>query len=102
MEVRLGVNEIDKSSATIDVDDDGNIKSSSHYSTLSKSKSRFSLHGINYAGSLFPDYYNREKKSMLKWPLPMLIILDVQGATGLDLNSARNEIVSSPERKTVR
>jgi molecular chaperone HtpG len=51
------------------------------------------LHGINYAGSLFPDYYNNEKKSMLKWPLPILIILDVQGANGLDLNSARNEII---------
>lgn len=93
MEIRLGTNEIEKSSATIDVDDDGNIKSSSHYSTLSKSKSRFSLHGINYAGSLFPEYYNKDKKSMLKWPLPMLIILDVQGASGLDLNSARNEII---------
>jgi molecular chaperone HtpG len=93
MEIRLGVNEIDKSSSTIDVDDEGNIKSSSHYSTLTKSKSRFSLHGINYAGSLFPEYYNSEKKSMLKWPLPMLIILDVQGTNGLDLNSARNEII---------
>jgi molecular chaperone HtpG len=93
MEIRLGVNEIDKNSSTIDVDDVGKIKSSSHYSTLTKSKSRFSLHGINYAGSLFPDYYNNEKKSMLKWPLPILIILDVQGANGLDLNSARNEII---------
>lgn len=93
MEIRLGVNEIDKSSSTIDIDDEGNIKSSSHYSILTKSKSRFSLHGINYAGSLFPEYYNEEKKSMLKWPLPMLIILDVQGTNGLDLNSARNEII---------
>lgn len=93
MEIRLGVNEIDKSSSTIDVDDEGNIKSSSHYSTLVKSKSRFSLHGINYAGNLFPEYYNRDKKSMLKWPLPILIILDVQGENGLDLNSARNEII---------
>ncbi len=93
MEIRLGVNEIDKSSSTIDVDDEGNIKSSSHYSTLAKSKSRFSLHGINYAGNLFPEYYNRDKKSMLKWPLPILIILDVQGENGLDLNSARNEII---------
>jgi hypothetical protein len=93
MEIRLGVNEIDKSSSTIDVDDEGNIKSSSHYSTLAKSKSRFSLHGINYAGNLFPEYYNRDNKSMLKWPLPILIILDVQGENGLDLNSARNEII---------
>jgi molecular chaperone HtpG len=93
MEIRLGFNEIDKSSSTIDVDDEGNIKSSSHYSTLTKSKSRFSLHGINYAGSLFPEYYNRENKSMLRWPIPILIILDVQGANGLDLNSARNEII---------
>jgi len=93
MEIRLGSNEIDKSSSTIDVDDQGNIKSSSHYSTLAKSKSRFSLHGINYAGNLFPEYYNRDKKSTLKWPLPILIILDVQGENGLDLNSARNEII---------
>lgn len=93
MQIRLGTNEIDKSSSTIDINDDGKIKSSSHYSTLAKSRSRFSLHGINYAGSLFPDYYTQEKKSMLKWSFPILLILDVQGDNGLDLNSARNEII---------
>ena len=93
MEIRLLDNEIEKISSAIDIDDEGKIKSNQHYSTLAKSKSRFSLHGIHYAGSLFPDYYSRENKAMLKWPFPMLIILDVQGENGLDLNSARNEII---------
>ncbi|MES2454007.1 MAG: metal-dependent phosphohydrolase [Bacteroidota bacterium] len=93
MEIRLGENEINKSSSTIDINDEGQIKASAHQSTLAKSKSRFSLHGINYAGNLFPEYYNRDKKSMLKWPLSILLILDVQGKDGLDLNSARNEII---------
>jgi len=93
MEIRLGENEIDKSSSIIDIDDEGKIKSSSHRTVLAESKSRFSLHGINYAGSLFPNYYTRDKKAMLKWPIPVLLILDVQGKDGLDLNSARNEII---------
>lgn len=93
MEIHLGVNEINKSSSTIDINDEGHIRSSSHQSTLAKSKSRFSLHGINYAGNLFPDYYSRDHKAKLKWPLPILLILDVQGKDGLDLNSARNEII---------
>jgi len=79
MEIHLGVNEINKSSSTIDINDEGHIRSSAHQSTLAKSKSRFSLHGINYAGNLFPDYYSRDHKAKLKWPLPILLILDVQG-----------------------
>jgi len=93
MEIRLGENEINKSSSTIDINDEGKIKASAHQTTLARSKSRFSLHGINYAGNLFPEYYNRDKKAMLKWPLSILLILDVQGKDGLDLNSARNEII---------
>lgn len=97
MEIRYGTNEIEKNSSTIDIDDDGNINSSSHNSRLSKSISRFSIHGITYSGGLFPDYSTRDKKTMLRWTFPMLLVLDLGGINDLDLNSARNEIVFNEE-----
>lgn len=93
MEIRYNTNEIEKKSPTIDIDDDGNINLSSYNSRLAKSKSRFSIHGITYSGGLFPEYYNHDRKAMIRWDFPMLLILDLGGLNDLDLNSARNEIV---------
>ncbi|MRG45691.1 metal-dependent phosphohydrolase [Chitinophaga sp. SYP-B3965] len=93
LEITIGENEIKKTSKAIDIDDEGNVRSTSRTSALARSRSRFSIHGITYAGSFFPDYYSRDKKAMLKWCIPFLIILDLQGSSGLDLNSARNEII---------
>jgi molecular chaperone HtpG len=93
MEIKYDTNEIRKSSTSIGITDNGTIKSSPSYSSLAKSESRLSIHGISYPDSLFPDYYTREKKAMLRWTFPMLIVLDIGGINDLDLNSARNEIL---------
>lgn len=93
MELKYDTNEIRKSSSTIGITDDGEIKQSSQYSYLAQSESRLSIHGIKYPESLFPTYYSRDKKALLRWSFPMLIILDIGGKNDLDLNSARNEIL---------
>lgn len=93
MDIKYDINEIRKSSTSIGITDDGTIKPNSSYSNLAKSESRFSIHGISYPESLFPNYYTRDKKTMLRWPFPMLIVLDLGGEYDLDLNSARNEMV---------
>ena len=93
LEFKYGDNEIKKSGNNISVSDDGQIKSSSAYSSQAHSLSKFSIHGISFSNGLFPDYYNRDKKTMLHWGFPMLLVLDLGGKNDLDLNSARNEIV---------
>ncbi len=95
MELLYSTNKIVKNSTTIDVTDEGEINSSSSSTYMADSKSRFSIHGITYSGELFPNYITREKKTMLKWPMPVLLILNLGGTNDLDLNSARNEIIYS-------
>lgn len=93
MEITYSTNEIRKSSSTIGITDEGEINQSSNYSNLAKSESRLSIHGISYPESLFPTYYSRDKKAMIRWSFPMLLVLDIGGKNDLDLNSARNEIL---------
>ena len=93
MELKYDTNEIRKNSSTIGITDDGEINQSSNYSNLAKSESRLSIHGISYPESLFPTFYSRDKKALIRWSFPMLLVLDVGGKNDLDLNSARNEIL---------
>lgn len=93
MELKYDANEIRKNSSTIGITDDGEISQSSNFSNLAKSKSRLSIHGITYPESLFPSYYSKDKKALLRWAFPMLLVLDIGGRNDLDLNSARNEIL---------
>lgn len=95
MEILYSTNKIIKNSTTIDVTDGGEINSNSSNTYLAESKSKFSIHGINYSGELFPSWITKEKKTMLKWPMPILLILNLGGTNDLDLNSARNEIIFS-------
>ena len=59
-----------------------------------ESKSSFSIHGIEYSNSLFPNYYS-QKGGKIKWPFPMLIILNYGDTKDLDLNSARDVIIQN-------
>lgn len=93
MELKYDINEIRKNSSTIGISDDGEINQSSNYSNIAKSESRLSIHGISYPESLFPTFYSRDKKALLRWSFPMLLVLDIGGKNDLDLNSARNEIL---------
>lgn len=95
MELLYNTNKIIKNSTTIDVTDEGGISSNSSNTYMADSKSKFSIHGITYSGELFPSYITREKRAMLKWPMPILLILNLGGENDLDLNSARNEIIYS-------
>jgi hypothetical protein len=58
------------------------------------SYSSFSIHGIEYSNSLFPAN-NMDRGGRLKWPIPMLLVLNYGKSKDLDLNSARNEIIQN-------
>ena len=93
LDLKYDTNEIEKNTSSIDVTDDGDIEASTHYSSVVKSRSTFSIHGIELPTSLFPDYATRTGEPKLKWPFPILLILDVTSPTELELNSARTEII---------
>lgn len=86
-------NEIEKNSTVIEVDIESGIDTHESTHTIIKSKSKFSIHGIDFPNGLFPSYYDRNKQAKIRWFLPMLLVLDLAGNNDLDLNSARTEIV---------
>lgn len=88
-------NEIEKRSTSIDVTQDGGIDSSSHYSVMARSRSAFSIHGIAFPDGLFRNYLSTPRQAELKWPFPMLLVLDISAPTDLDLNSSRTEIINN-------
>jgi hypothetical protein len=89
-------NEIRLLSDSITVDDDGEVNKSHFTSTIAESRSKISLYGIEVPMSLFPESWERQNgQAILKWPFPMLIILDVCGNRELDLNSARSQILNN-------
>ncbi|HEY4432674.1 MAG TPA: hypothetical protein VGN87_16790, partial [Paenibacillus sp.] len=70
------------------------IEESSDTSRIVTSKSRFSLHGIEVPTTLFPDYWRIQRNQVqIKWPLPVLLVLDVCGSRDLDLNSSRTQVL---------
>ena len=91
--LKYDTNEIEKSTTSIDVTDDGEIDATQHYSAIARSRSSFSIYGIEFPEGLFPDFYSRSKQSNLRWPFPMLIVLDIFAPADLDLNSSRTEII---------
>lgn len=94
MEMFYENGKISKSSQSISLDDEGEIETGSSYSTLLSSKSSFSIHGIEFPNSLFPEYYYTDpSKTKLLWPFPILLVLDLGGNGDLNLNSARTEII---------
>jgi molecular chaperone HtpG len=87
-------NEIKENSTTITIDDDGEIDTSTTYSTLVESASMISLHGIEIPTSLFPSYFEKKYSPVfIDWPFPALLIVDICGQRDIDLNSARNQIL---------
>ncbi len=92
MEIYYRENRIEKDSNSIEVNDDGSIESSSTSDYIVKSKSFFSIHGIQFPADIFANYGDKER-AKLRWPIPALIVLDIVGLRDLDLNSARTEII---------
>jgi molecular chaperone HtpG len=91
--VRLDKNQILQVGTVIEVGIESEIKTKESNDILVKSKSKFSIHGIDFPTGLFPEFDDRNKPAKLRWHLPMLLVLDVTGTNDIDLNSARTEIV---------
>lgn len=95
-ELEIDINSIEETSKSITISDDGEIRTGNSSSTLAKSKSKLSLHGIEIPSSLFPETW-RMKNNQVKivWPFPLLLVIDILGERDLDLNSPRTEIIIS-------
>lgn len=95
-ELKINTNSIEETSKSITISDDGEIRTDNSSSTLAKSKSKVSLHGIEIPSSLFPETW-RMKNNQVKivWPFPLLLVIDILGERDLDLNSPRTEIIIS-------
>ena len=95
-ELKIDVNSIMETSKSITISDDGEIRTDDSSSTLAKSKSKLSLHGIEIPSSLFPETW-RMKNNQVKivWPFPLILVIDILGERDLDLNSPRTEIIIS-------
>lgn len=96
-DISYGTNCIQKNSSSIEVNDSGEINSSSSFTHISDSQSVLSIHGIEVPCSLFsePWYLSRDigPKALLKLPFPIAFRLDIGNNNDLNLNSARTEII---------
>lgn len=94
--IGLSGREISLYTTSITIDEDGGIESSNSSSRLTHSKSLISLHGIEVPTSLFPETWAMQKNQVsIKWPLPILLVVDICGTMDLDLNSSRTQILMS-------
>ena len=89
-------NEIRVESKNISVDEDGGVDVHDTTSSIAKSKSKISLHGINVPTSVFQESWRiKNNQAALSFPFPMLLMVDICGKRDLDLNSSRTEILIS-------
>lgn len=92
----LSENSIKQDSHSITVNDEGGISKDSSTSSLTASKSRLSLHGIEIPSTLFPESWRMKANQVkVKWPFPLILVVDICGNRDLDLNSPRTEIIMS-------
>lgn len=75
-------------------DKNGNLKPKSTVNWACNSKSVLSLHGIEIPTTLFPTTTSNNQAE-LKWPIPMILFIDVNGKRDLDLNASRTMILAS-------
>lgn len=92
----MGTNDIDMHSTSIGVNSENEIRQTSRYSSIVKSKSKLSLHGIEIPTTLFPDSWQVQKNQVqIEWPITVLLVVDVCGIRDLDLNSSRSQVIFS-------
>jgi molecular chaperone HtpG len=91
--VQLATNEINQIATVIEVGMASEVKTKPQSNVIVQSKAKLSIHGIEFPNSIFPEYYDRNKQTKIKWKLPMLMVLDITGENDIDLNSARTEMV---------
>jgi len=94
--INIADNKIELYSTSITIDDDGNIETESSQRSIANSRSKIALHGIEVSTTFFPQFWNMQRnQAKISWPFPMLIIIDICGNRDIDLNSARNKIITS-------
>ncbi len=87
-------NQIEEESTSITINDDYDVTTHNTTSSIAKSKSKLSLHGIEVPTTLFPErWYKKENQAILSFPFPILLIIDICGRRDLDLNSSRTEVI---------
>lgn len=92
-EISYGSNCIKKDSTRIEVNETGEIESTSSYVEITNSKSALSIHGIEVPCNLFSDYSDYGQKAIFHLPFPITFRLDIGGNNDLNLNSARTQII---------
>jgi hypothetical protein len=80
-------------STMIMIDSDGAINANDSWHKKCKSKSSFSIHGIEIPYDLFPNLFNYDSKTILDLPFPFSFRLDIGDSADLNLNSARDKII---------
>lgn len=92
--IKYNSNEIEKRSKHIEINDDEEPYITDSVSKMAVSNAIIALHGIEVPFEIFPNYWqSRKQQVQLKWPIPILLILDITGKQDLNLNSARTEIL---------
>ena len=73
-------NQIEEESTSITINDDYDITTHNSTSSIAKSKSKLSLHGIEVPTTLFPErWYKKENQATLTFPFPILLLIDICG-----------------------
>lgn len=86
-------NEIERRSDSLHVTDNADIDTSSNSSDVVQSKAALAVHGISVPTNLVRPWWDRRSKTMLRYPFPINIKVDVTGTRDLDLNTARTDII---------
>lgn len=87
-------NQIEEEGTSITINDDYEVITHNGTSSIAKSKSKLSLHGIEIPTTLFPErWYKKENQATLSFPFPILLLIDICGRRDLDLNSSRTEVI---------
>lgn len=94
--IEITNNEIKLRSTSITINEEGEIEEFNSSSTIARSESKLSLHGIEIPTSLFIESWRVQKNQVrIDWPFPINLVIDVSGKNDLDLNSSRTQIVQS-------
>lgn len=82
-----------KESLSIELIDKDQVSMVSNSDVLISSNSIVSINGIGVPCNIFRNRMNYAQKSVLDFPLPILLLLDVGQNTSLNLNTARTQII---------
>lgn len=91
--ISYATNCIEKTSTSLEVNEEGEIESYEGSREITKSSSLLSIHGIDVPCSLFRNYTNYGQKSVLELPFPIRFRLDIGLNNDINLNSARTQII---------